>query len=220
MRFHKEGKRSILLASIVSISIILIASYLFADVESAKPIAIGIATVLIASILQFFRNPKRRSLQLEDVILAPADGKVVVIEDVDDPEYFDEKVTQISIFMSPINVHINWYPISGKIVYSKYHPGKYLVAWHPKSSTDNERHSIVIENPIYGKVLAKQIAGAMARRIVNYSKISEQVNQGAEMGFIKFGSRVDLLIPKNVKIEVSLDQKTIGGQTILATFNK
>ncbi len=220
MRFHREGRLSILIASLVSIGIILVAYFVFAEYKPFQPIAVGIAAILMVTILQFFRNPRRRPLLMEDVIIAPADGKVVVIEEVEDPEYFQEKVQQISIFMSPINVHINWYPISGKVVYSKYHPGKYLVAWHPKSSTDNERHSIVIEHPSYGKVLAKQIAGAMARRIVNYAKVESDVAQGEEMGFIKFGSRVDILIPLSAKIEVNLDQKTIGGQTILASFQK
>lgn len=220
MRFHREGRLSILIASLVSIGIILVAYFVFAEYKPFQPIAVGIAAILMVTILQFFRNPRRRPLLMEDVIIAPADGKVVVIEEVEDPEYFQEKVQQISIFMSPINVHINWYPISGKVVYSKYHPGKYLVAWHPKSSTDNERHSIVIEHPSYGKVLAKQIAGAMARRIVNYAKVESDVAQGEEMGFIKFGSRVDILIPLSAKIEVKLDQKTIGGQTILASFQK
>jgi phosphatidylserine decarboxylase len=220
MRFHREGRLSILIASLVSIGIILVAYFVFAEYKPFQPIAVGLAAILMLTILQFFRSPRRRALILEDVIIAPADGKVVVIEEIDDPEYFDEKVRQISIFMSPINVHINWYPISGKVVYSKYHPGKYLVAWHPKSSTDNERHSIVIEHPHYGKVMAKQIAGAMARRIVNYANIDQPVEQGQEMGFIKFGSRVDILIPMSAQVEVNLDQKTIGGQTILASFKK
>jgi len=155
---------------------------------------------------------------MDDAIIAPADGKVVVIEEVQDSEYFNEPVRQISIFMSPLHVHINWFPLAGQIIYNKYHPGKYLVAWDPKSSTDNERHSIVIENPAFGKVLVKQIAGAMARRIVNYSSEGQTAEQGGEMGFIKFGSRVDVLIPLSAKVEVKLDDTSIGGQTILASI--
>ena len=220
MRFHREGRVSIVIASLVSIAIILSAYFVFGDMKAFQPIAIGIAAILMVTILQFFRNPRRRALIMEDVIIAPADGKVVVIEEIEDQEYFKEKVTQISIFMSPVNVHINWYPVSGEVIYSQYHPGKYLVAWNPKSSTDNERHSVVVEHPTYGRVLAKQIAGAMARRIVNYAEVGRQVEQGEEMGFIKFGSRVDVLIPNSAKVEVELDQKTIGGQTILASFQK
>lgn len=220
MKFHKEGRVSIALAAIVSIGIILTAYFVFAEQKAFQPIAFGFAAIIMLVILQFFRSPLRRHLIMDDAIIAPADGKVVVIEKVKDDEYFNDFVTQISIFMSPVNVHINWYPISGKIVYSKYHPGKYLVAWNPKSSTDNERHSVVIEHPTHGKILAKQIAGALARRIVNYAKEHEQVSQGEELGFIKFGSRVDILIPTSANIEVVLNQKTIGGQTVLATFQK
>lgn len=220
MKFHKEGRVSIALASLVSMGIILIAYFVFAEYKAFQPVAFGLAAIIMLIILQFFRSPFRRHLILDDVIIAPADGKVVVIEKIKDEEYFKDYVTQISIFMSPVNVHINWYPISGKILYSKYHPGKYLVAWNPKSSTDNERHSVVIEHPKHGKILAKQIAGALARRIVNYAKPDEQVSQGEELGFIKFGSRVDVLIPLSAQIEVELNQKTIGGQTILASFQK
>lgn len=219
MKFHKEGRASILLATAVSLALILAANTWFGDVQFVKLLAIALASFLMVVILQFFRNPPRRMLTMDDAIIAPCDGKVVVIEEVEDPEYFTGKVRQISIFMSPTNVHINWYPISGETIYSKYHPGKYLVAWHPKSSTDNERHSIVTKHPKYGEVLTKQIAGALARRIVNYAKVGEQTTQGSELGFIKFGSRVDLLIPLDAKIEVNLEQKTIGGQTVLATFN-
>jgi len=219
MKFHREGRASIILATIASLAILLIAYWVFGDYQAAQPVAMMIAAFIMITILQFFRNPRRRQLTMPDAIIAPADGKVVVIEEVQDSEYFDEKVRQISIFMSPTNVHINWYPVSGKIVYSKYHPGKYLVAWNPKSSTDNERHSVVIEHPSYGKVLAKQIAGAMARRIVNYAEVGKEIAQGEEMGFIKFGSRVDVLIPLSAKVEVNLEDKTIGGQTILASFS-
>ncbi|NQV52280.1 MAG: phosphatidylserine decarboxylase family protein [Flavobacteriales bacterium] len=220
MNFHREGRTSILIATLVSLSVILLAYVVFADFKPAQPVALAVAAFLMFAILQFFRNPRRRSLRMDDVIIAPADGKVVVIEEVEDHEYFQAKVRQISIFMSPTNVHINWYPVSGKITYSKYHPGKYLVAWNPKSSTDNERHSVVINHPKFGDILAKQIAGAMARRIVNYATVDKEVAQGEELGFIKFGSRVDVLIPLNAKVEVNLGDKTIGGQTVLASFSE
>ena len=220
MKFHREGRVSILIATVVSIGIILLAYFVFASHKAFQPIALALATLLMVAILQFFRYPRRRMLQMDDAIIAPADGKVVVIEEVEGSEYFKGKVRQVSIFMSPTNVHINWYPVSGEVIYSIYHPGKYLVAWHPKSSTDNERHSVVVRHPRFGEVLSKQIAGAMARRIVNYSKQGNQIEQGEEMGFIKFGSRVDLLFPLDAKVEVNLNQQTIGGQTIIASFKK
>ncbi|MBT3648388.1 MAG: phosphatidylserine decarboxylase family protein [Flavobacteriales bacterium] len=218
MKFHKEGRVSIVLAALVSMILIVIAYTLFDRGSPIQPITLTIAAVLMLTILQFFRSPPRRKLIMDDAIIAPADGKVVVIEEVQDSEYFNEPVRQISIFMSPLHVHINWFPLAGQIIYNKYHPGKYLVAWDPKSSTDNERHSIVIENPAFGKVLVKQIAGAMARRIVNYSSEGQTAEQGGEMGFIKFGSRVDVLIPLSAKVEVKLDDTSIGGQTILASI--
>jgi phosphatidylserine decarboxylase len=168
--------------------------------------------------LQFFRNPARSIIINENNIIAPADGKIVVIEEVTENEYFKDKRIQVSIFMSPINVHINRYPISGIVKYSKYHPGLFLVAWHPKSSTDNERTTIVVENKNGQSVLFRQIAGALARRIVNYAKEGDNATQGNEFGFIKFGSRVDLLLPLNVKINVALEQKVVGRQTIIGTF--
>ena len=150
-------------------------------------------------------------------MIAPADGKVVVIEEVFENEYFKGKKRQISIFMSPLNVHVTRYPISGLVKYSKYHPGKYLVAWHPKSSVDNERTTIVVENPSIGEILYRQIAGAVARRIVNYAEEGQQVIQGEDAGFIKFGSRIDIFVPLDMKIHVELDQKTKGGETIIAS---
>ena len=219
MKFHREGRVSILLAVLFSLAIILIAYRVYPGVKVLQPIALSLAAFVMVAILQFFRNPNRRTVTLPDSIIAPADGRVVVIEEVEDPEYFKSKVKQISIFMSPTNVHINWYPISGKVTYSQYHPGKYLVAWNPKSSTDNERHSVVIQNEKYGEILVKQIAGAMARRIVNYANVTQDIDQGEELGFIKFGSRVDVLLPLDAKVEVNLEDKTVGGQTILATFS-
>ena len=179
--------------------------------------------ILIASIIiflfivSFFRSPKRDFTISHPQIICPADGKVVVIEEIFDTEYFNDKRLQVSIFMSPANVHINRIPMSGEVQYSKYHKGKYLVAWNPKSSTQNERHSVVIKNE-GAAILVKQIAGALAKRIVNYLKVGQQVTQGAEMGFIKFGSRVDVLLPTDATIDVRLNQLVKGGVTVLATI--
>jgi len=167
-------------------------------------------------ILQFFRNPKRIVTISDNQIIAPVDGKVVVIEEVFESEYFKDKRLQVSIFMSPINVHVTRYPVNGKVNFSKYHPGKYLVAWHPKASTENERTTIVVENRIFGEILYRQIAGALAKRIVNYAEAGMQVIQGTDAGFIKFGSRVDLFLPLGTQVEVKLNQKAIGGKTIIA----
>ena len=174
----------------------------------------GLFVVVI--VFQFFRRPKRNFIKDDDLVIAPADGKVVVIEEVFDEEYFKKAVRQISIFMSPLNVHINWYPVNGEVTYSKYHKGKYLVAWDPKSSTDNESHSVVINHLVHGEILVKQIAGAVARRIVNYAKVGDTVSQGQELGFIKFGSRVDLLIPLDAKIDFKLEDISYGGQSVVA----
>ena len=167
--------------------------------------------------LQFFRNPKRETLVNENHIISPVDGKVVVIEEVFEKEYFKDKRLQVSIFMSPINVHVTRYAISGKVVFSKYHPGKYLVAWHPKSSELNERTTVVLENNTVGKILYRQIAGAVARRIVNYAKIGDKAIQGADAGFIKFGSRVDLFLPVGTKLNVAIEQVIKGGVDKIAT---
>jgi len=218
MKFHKEGRASIFLAILISISLLVGTHIWLGEVALAMPIAMAIAAFLMLAVLQFFRNPPRRFVQMDEAIIAPADGKVVVIEEVHDEEFFNDKVKQISIFMSPTNVHINWYPVNGKVTYSKYHPGKFLVAWHPKSSTENERHSVVVESKTFGPILSKQIAGAVARRIVNYAQEDNEVEQGHEMGFIKFGSRVDILIPTSANVQVKLEEKTVGGQTILATL--
>ncbi len=166
----------------------------------------------------FFRSPKRTCTALHHQIISPADGKIVVIEEIEHAEYFDDKRIQISIFMSPTNVHINRYPMSGVVTYNKYHKGKYLVAWHPKSSEENERHSIVIKNN-HIQILVRQIAGAMAKRIVNYAKIGMRVEQGKEMGFIKFGSRVDVLLPVGTPLNVRLNQLVKGGITVLANID-
>ena len=175
------------------------------------------AFVLLIIILQFFRNPKRNYVLDENQILSPVDGKVVVIEEVYEGEYFKDKRIQVSIFMSPINVHVTRYGLGGLVKFSKYHPGKFLVAWHPKASEENERTTIVIENKTFGEVLYRQIAGALARRIVNYAQEGTQVVQCEDAGFIKFGSRVDVFLPLGTPINVVLNQKAIGGKTIIAT---
>ena len=214
--FHKEGSQSILIG-IVFTAVVLLLSDKFIDLNWLK-MAIQIsAFVLLIIILQFFRNPKRTVITNENQILAPVDGKVVVIEEVYEGEFFKDKRIQVSIFMSPINVHVTRYALSGQVKFSKYHPGKFLVAWHPKASEENERTTVVIENKTFGSVLYRQIAGALARRIVNYAEEGMQVIQGEDAGFIKFGSRVDLFLPLGTPINVVLNQKAIGGKTVIAT---
>ena len=212
--FHKEGQK------IIFISLILVGGlFLLIDFIEIpwliKTLQIGLLVFFIL-ILQFFRNPKRHTQHNDTHVISPVDGKVVVIEEVEEPEYFKDKRLQVSIFMSPINVHVTRYPVGGKVVFSKYHPGKYLVAWHPKSSEEIERTTVVVENQKIGKVLYRQIAGALARRIVNYAKRDMNVVQGNDAGFIKFGSRVDLFLPLDTKLKVKLDQKVKGGETIIA----
>ena len=211
--FHKEGHKIILLTFITVVIITLLLDYFSVEYKSYIQIFLIIQLIIV---LQFFRNPKRITSIGDSNIVSPVDGKVVVIEEVFEPEYFREKRIQISIFMSPINVHVTRYPIGGQVTYSKYHPGKYLVAWHPKSSKDNERTSIVIKNENCGEILYRQIAGALAKRIINYAKESSYVNQGDDAGFIKFGSRVDLFLPLDTKINVSLNQKVKGAEDIIA----
>ncbi len=214
--FHKEGFKIILVAAFITVSGLLLIDNFIANYWLQKALMI-LFLVGFVLILQFFRDPKRNTIISDNQIIAPADGKVVVIEEVVEKEYFNDKRRQVSIFMSPLNVHVTRYPISGKVKYSKYHPGKYLVAWHPKSSEDNERTTIVVENKVSGEILYRQIAGAVARRIVNYAKTNQQVIQGEDAGFIKFGSRIDIFVPLDMKIEVNLNQKTRGGETILAS---
>lgn len=213
--FHKEGKTIILTTFFLVVALVVLSEY-FVSIPWVKILIQITSLVLLILILQFFRNPKRPVTPNFDEILAPVDGKVVVIEEVDENEYFKEKRRQVSIFMSPINVHVTRYAVSGTVTYSKYHPGKYLVAWHPKSSTDNERTTVVIHTPKFGEILYRQIAGAMARRIVNYAEEGEQVVQGEDAGFIKFGSRVDIFLPLDSKICVELNQKVIGARTCIA----
>tara|TARA_R110002126_G_scaffold101831_1_gene233856 strand:+ start:779 stop:1462 length:684 start_codon:yes stop_codon:yes gene_type:complete len=215
--FHREGQKIILFSfCLVGISVIL--AHFFIDLSWLKLTIQLIALVVMITILQFFRNPKRIAKKNFNEILSPVDGKVVVIEEVFEKEFFKEKRKQVSIFMSPVNVHVTRYPASGSITFSKYHPGKFLVAWHPKSSEENERTTVVIKTPKFGEILYRQIAGALAKRIVNYAEKGESVQQGDDSGFIKFGSRVDLFLPLDCQINVKLNQKVKGAETCIATF--
>lgn len=214
--FHKEGFKIILVAALLLVTGILLLDHFIQIYWLQKLLMIVLLTVFIL-ILQFFRDPKRKTQLNDHDIIAPADGKIVVIEEVTESEYFKAPRRQISIFMSPLNVHVTRYPVSGLVTYSKYHPGKYLVAWHPKSSEENERTSIVVENQSIGEIMYRQIAGAVARRIVNYAKKGRQVIQGEDAGFIKFGSRIDIFVPLEMTIQVELDQKTRGGETVIAS---
>ena len=215
IRFHKEGYKIIVIAFILSITGILLAEKFIEIIWLVKAIQIVILGFLFI-VLQFFRNPKRATNLNENTIIAPVDGKVVVIEEVEEPEYFKDKRLQVSIFMSPINVHVTRYAMGGVVKYSKYHPGKYLVAWHPKASTENERTTIVLDNKIFGEVLYRQIAGALAKRIVNYAEEGTEVIQGADAGFIKFGSRVDLYLPIGTELTIKLGDVVKGGTQVVA----
>lgn len=214
--FHKEGGKIILISTTLFVALLLLADKFIAT-EWLRMAVMLIGLFFLIMVLQFFRNPKRYTNPTDDHVISPVDGKVVVIEEVFEPEYFNDKRLQVSIFMSPINVHVTRYPVNGKVKYSKYHPGKYLVAWHPKASTENERTTVVVENRIFGEVLYRQIAGALAKRIVNYAQEGMQVVQGSDAGFIKFGSRVDLYLPIGTEINVRLGQKAAGGKTVIAT---
>lgn len=218
MTIHREGIKTIMIVSIFFVAVNLASFYFISFHYPWLSWCIFLLTILFwLFVLSFFRVPKRKLVTGDQLVISPADGKVVVIEETVDEEYFKGKRLQISIFMSPANVHQNRNPVSGEVVYNQYHKGKYLVAWHPKSSTENERHTVVIRNA-HAEVLVKQIAGAVARRIVNYLKLGQQADQSAEMGFIKFGSRVDLLLPVGTKVEVGLNQVVQGGVTVLARF--
>lgn len=213
--FHREGAKIILISTIL-VALIVITADKFIVLGWLKMALQITALILLLLVLQFFRNPKRYTNPDDSQVIAPVDGKVVVIEEVHEPEYFKDKRLQISVFMSPINVHVTRYAVGGLVKFSKYHPGKYLVAWHPKASTENERTTVVIENRGFGEILYRQIAGALAKRIVNYAEEGTLVIQGKDAGFIKFGSRVDLFLPLDSKINVTLNQKVIGGVTIIA----
>lgn len=218
MTIHREGYKSIAIGTIIFIALNLIySSFLSNHYPWLGWIIFSVSLFLLLFLVSFFRIPNRKLTINEGVIVAPADGKVVVIEEVFDEEYFKTKRLQVSIFMSPANVHVNRNPLSGEVLYNQYHKGKYLVAWHPKSSTENERHSVVIKKD-NTEVLVKQIAGALAKRIINYLEVGQKVSQTEEMGFIKFGSRVDMLLPVDTKINVELNQVVRGGVTIIATL--
>ena len=213
--FHKEGFKIIFIALVIVIGLSLLANVFVENPTIRGGIIISL-TLLLLLVLQFFRNPKRNFLVNPDQVLSSVDGKVVVIEEVFEKEYFNDKRLQVSVFMSPINVHVTRYPVGGKVVYSKYHPGKFLVAWHPKSSEENERTTVVVNNETFGDVLFRQIAGALAKRIVNYAEVNQEVDQASDSGFIKFGSRVDIFLPLDAKIKVTLNQKVTGGISIIA----
>lgn len=215
--FHKEGYKTIIIASISLVALLLLFEN-FITIFWLQKTLMFISLILFLIILYFFRNPKRTTEFNENYIIAPADGKIVVVEEVIENEYFNDKRRQISIFMSPLNVHVTRYPIGGIIKYTKYHPGKFLVAWHPKSSEKNERTTIVVHNNTLGDILYRQVAGAMARRIVNYASIDNHVVQGDDAGFIKFGSRIDIYLPLEMKVHIKLNDKTVGGKTIIASI--
>jgi len=215
MKFHKEGYTSLALV-VLFIFVLLATAHYFDAGKIVTWLIYAVSAFLLITIIQFFRSPIKKISPDEGVILCPADGKVVVIEEAEEQEYFKDRRIQVSIFMSPVNVHVNRNPVSGIVSFFKYHPGKFLVAWHPKSSTDNERTTVVVKRADGIEVLFRQIAGALARRIVWYVKEGQPVQQGDEFGFIKFGSRVDLFLPLDAKVEVNIDQKVVGGKTIIA----
>ena len=212
---HKEGHKIVLISIAVVVITIMCIDY-FVTISWLRTSLMLVIIAFFLIILQFFRNPKRIGTLHDHHVLSPVDGKVVVIEEVFEKEFFKDKRIQVSVFMSPINVHVTRYPIGGKVVFSKYHPGKFLVAWHPKASEENERTTVVVENEFFGKVLYRQIAGALAKRIVNYAQVDDDVQQGADSGFIKFGSRVDLFLPLDTEIKVTLNQKVKGGISVIA----
>lgn len=211
--FHKEGFNIIIISFFITVIFGVLSEYLIESKNLKTALQVVILIILIL-VLQFFRNPNRPVLGKKDLLVSPVDGKIVSISEIYEDEYFNDKRLQISIFMSPTNVHVTRFPVSGKIIYSKYHPGKYLVAWHPKSSKLNERTTIVIENQFLGKVMYRQIAGTVARRIVNYAIENQTAVQGEDAGFIKFGSRVDIFLPPDTKLKIKNGQKVKGGITL------
>jgi phosphatidylserine decarboxylase len=218
MKFHKEGYPTLALTLVLTTTFVLLAHRYFYDITFLRYSVYVICAFLLLIVLQFFRSPKRNTQLDGNAVISPADGKVVVIEEVEETEFFKDKRIQVSVFMSPVNVHVNRFPIDGTVKYVKYHPGKYLVAWHPKSSTENERTTIVVERKAGNAVLFRQIAGALARRIVFYCREGQEAKQGSEFGFIKFGSRVDVFFPLGSDIKVTLNQKVTGGETVLGYF--
>ena len=213
--FHKEGHRIIIISLLITSCLIITLEYSVNAVE-LKFLLKSLCLTFFVLILQFFRNPKRKIMANDKTILAPADGKIVIIKEVFEKEFYNEKRLQVSIFMSPFNVHVTRYPVGGVIIFNKYHPGKYLFAWHPKSSELNERTSVVIKNKVFGNILYRQIAGALARRIVNYASEGREIKQGDESGFIKFGSRLDIFLPLKTKVNVSINQMVKGGISEIA----
>lgn len=218
MTIHREGKKLLISSLLIVLVINGAMAYFFPDAVYAREIVIGITSLFYLIILQFFRVPKRITPVNDKCVIAPADGKVVVIEETVETEYFKGPRRQVSIFMSPLNVHVNFNPISGIVSYFKYHPGKYLVAWHPKSSTENERTTVVVKDNSGTEVLFRQIAGALAKRICWYVKEGDVVSQGTEFGFIKFGSRIDIYLPLDAEILVNLNDKPVGGETVIAVL--
>ena len=219
MTIHKEGYATISITLLALTALHIIGDQFLANNPALRIIILVLSVLFLLMILQFFRHPKRITPINDKFVIAPADGKVVVIEETEEYEVLKDKRIQVSIFMSPINVHVNRFPVSGKVAFCKYHPGLYLVAWHPKSSLENERTTVVIENPDKISILVRQIAGAVARRIVCYPKEGDVVTQGDEMGFIKFGSRVDVFLPLNAKIKIRLNEAVTGGETVIAELN-
>jgi len=213
--FHKEGFKIITVTFLIFAALSILVHFKIENDILQKGLFL-VLLILVVLILQFFRNPKRNFILNPEQVLSPVDGKVVVIEEVCEKEYFKDKRLQVSVFMSPLNVHVTRYPVGGNIVYSKYHPGKFLVAWHPKSSEENERTTVVVKSEAFGEVLHRQIAGALAKRIVNYATAGQEVSQSSDSGFIKFGSRVDIFLPLGTKINVKLNQKVVGGVTVVA----
>ncbi|MEI6060008.1 MAG: phosphatidylserine decarboxylase family protein [Bacteroidota bacterium] len=220
MKIHKEGYISITAASAAVAVVALGINYFFPVQTIFHNLAYLGLLIFLVIVIRFFRMPYRELVEDADIVLCPADGTVVAIEEVFVDEFFNDKRTQVSVFMSPNNVHVNRYPVSGKIVYTNYWPGSFLVAWHPKSSTENERNTVVVEHTKYGPIMIRQIAGALARRIVCYSRTNERIEQGKELGFIKFGSRVDLFLPLGAVVKVKLEQKVKGGITAIAILGK
>ena len=218
MTVHKEGYVIILTILAVLLVLNVAVHFIWPDNKLVQNVGYAASVVFFLLIVQFFRSPDRTLVPNENLIMAPADGKVVVIEEVEEPEYFQGRRKQVSIFMSPLNAHVNWYPIGGEIQYVKYHPGKYLVAWHPKSSTLNERTTIVVKDEQGREILIRQIAGAVARRIVYYAEEKQKVTQGGQLGFIKFGSRVDVYLPLDAEVLVKLEQAVSGSRTPIARF--
>lgn len=219
MTIHKEGYTTIALSLLFIFILNAVIDYRFADITWLRWLAYFASFVLFVIVLQFFRNPSRSFMSGDNLVICPADGKVVVIEETEEGEYFKDKRLQVSIFMSPVNVHINRNPISGVVKFFKYHPGKYLAAWNPKSSTENERTTVVVAHANGTLVLFRQIAGALARRIVWYVKEGDNVEQSKEFGFIKFGSRVDIFLPVGTKINLELNQVVKGGITVLGELS-